>query len=165
MLVVPYPAQGHVNALMTFSKKMVENGCNCKVIFLNTDFNHKRVVSSMQGDQQQQGGDGEELIKLVSIPDGLGPEDDKIDFEKLYPALLSTMPASLEKLIEDIHLNGEYRITCIVADVLMGWVLDVGRKLGINGALFWPASAALFALMCNIPKLTHDGIIDSDGMN
>ncbi|TKY50180.1 UDP-glycosyltransferase 83A1 [Spatholobus suberectus] len=73
------------------------------------------------------------------------------------------MPAMLEKLIEDIHLNSGDRISFILADLGMGWALDVGNKLGIKGALLCPASAALFALLYNIPKLIDDGIIDSDG--
>ncbi|KAG4969688.1 hypothetical protein JHK85_036109 [Glycine max] len=43
VLALPYPAQGHVNPLMTLSQKLVEHGC--KVFFVNTDFDHKRVIS------------------------------------------------------------------------------------------------------------------------
>ncbi|XP_061347441.1 UDP-glycosyltransferase 83A1-like isoform X1 [Gastrolobium bilobum] len=157
VLVLPGPAQGHVYPMMNFSQKLVENGC--KVYFVNTDFNHKRVVSSMV--EQQESLD-ESLVKLVSIPDGLRPEDDRTDFVKLFDAILSTMPSMLQRKIEEIHLYGEDRISCIVADVNMGWALNVGNKLGIKGALFWPASAAMFAFQCNIPALIDKGIIDSD---
>jgi hypothetical protein len=47
----------------------------------------------------------------------------------------------------------------------MGWALNVGSKFGINGALFWSSSAAMFAMVNNIPKLIDDGIIDSNGKN
>jgi hypothetical protein len=46
----------------------------------------------------------------------------------------------------------------------MGWALEVGLKLGIKGVLFWTASATTLASCYNIPKLIHDGIIDSAGM-
>ena len=105
----------------------------------------------------------ESPMKLVSIPDGLGPDDDRSDVGELSVSILSTMPAMLERLIEDIHLNGGNKITCIVADVIMGWALEVGSKLGIKGVLFWTASATMFALQYNIPTLIQDGIIDSDG--
>lgn len=52
----------------------------------------------------------------------------------------------------------------MIVDVNMGWALDVGNRLGINGAFFWPASAAMFALLYNTPKLIEDGIIDCNGM-
>ncbi|RDX81008.1 UDP-glycosyltransferase 83A1, partial [Mucuna pruriens] len=158
VLVLPFPCQGHVNPMMSLSEKLVENGC--KVVFVNTEFNHKRVVSSMV---EQQDGVDESLMKLVSVPDGLGPDDDRNNLGKLCDAMLRTMPTMLEKLIEDIHLNGDSRISFIVADLNMGWALNVGGKFGIKGALFWPASAALFALLYNIPKLIDDGIINCDG--
>ncbi|XP_061366526.1 UDP-glycosyltransferase 83A1-like [Gastrolobium bilobum] len=159
VLVLPYPAQGHVNPMMNFSQNLVEHGC--KVYFVNTDFNHKRVVSSMVEQKERL---DESLLKLVSIPDGLRPEDDRRDFNKLSDAILISMPSMLQKLIEEIHLNGEDRIICIVADLNMGWALNVGNKLGIKGAAFWPASAAIFAFHCNIPTLIDKGIIVSDGL-
>ncbi|KAI4352480.1 hypothetical protein L6164_006730 [Bauhinia variegata] len=104
-------------------------------------------------------------IKLVSVPDGLGPEDDRNDLAKLCLAMLSTIPSMLVKLIETINgLDGGInRITCIVADAYMAWALEVANKLGIKGALLCPSSAAVFALKDNIPKLIHDGILNSDG--
>jgi len=159
LLVVPFPVQGHVNPFMNFSQKMVEHGC--KISFVNTDFSHKRVMSSVG---KQESLEESATIKLVSIPDGLEADDDRSDLGKLCDSIVSTMPSMLEKLIEDIHVNGGDRITCIVADVIMGWALEVGRKLGIKGIFFCTASAAMFALKYNIPKLIQDGIIDSNGM-
>ncbi|KAG4911710.1 hypothetical protein JHK82_052311 [Glycine max] len=158
VLVLPYPAQGHINPMMRLSQKLVENGC--KVIVVNTDYDHKRVVSSM-GEQQHSL--DESLLKFVSIPDGLGPDDDRNDMGKVGEAMMNIWPPMLEKLIEDIHLKGDNRISLIIAELCMGWALDVGTKFGIKGTLLWPASAALFALVYNLPKLIDDGIIDSDG--
>ncbi|KAG5097591.1 hypothetical protein JHK82_047445 [Glycine max] len=42
VLVLPFPGQGHVNPIMSLSQKLIEHGC--RVIFVNTDFNHKRVI-------------------------------------------------------------------------------------------------------------------------
>ncbi|KAL9323519.1 hypothetical protein ACSQ67_008376 [Phaseolus vulgaris] len=161
VLALPYPAQGHVNPMMTFSQKLVQNGC--KVIFVNTDFIHRRVVSSMVEQQDSSTLDDEEsVLKLVSISDGLGPDDDRNDLAKMCDAIPNTMPEALEKLIEDIHLKGENRINFIVVDLCMAWALDVGSKLGIKGAVLCPASATFFTLLYNIPVLIDEGIIDSD---
>ncbi|RDX78056.1 UDP-glycosyltransferase 83A1, partial [Mucuna pruriens] len=157
LLMVPFPAQGHVNPLMNLSQKLVEHGC--KITFVNTEFIQKRVMSSMAKEESL----NESAIKLVSIPDGLGAEDDRSDVGELCVSILNTMPAMLEKLIEDIHLNSDDKITGIIADGIMGWALEVGSKLGIKGLLFWPASAAIFALQYNIPTLIQDAIIDSHG--
>lgn len=85
VLALPFPAQGHVNPMMTFSQKLVENGC--KVIFVNTDFVHKRVVRSMVEQQDHSLDDSSSLLKLVSIPDGLGLEDDSNNMSKLGEAM------------------------------------------------------------------------------
>lgn len=158
VLVLPFPAQGHVNPMMILSEKLVENGC--KVVFVNTEFNHRIMVSCMVEQRDQN-----PLIKLVSIPDGLEADHDRKDLSKLFDVSLSSMPHALENLITEQNMisKSENRIRFIVADVNMAWSLNVACKLGIKGALFCPASAAIFALIYNIPKLIHDGIINSDG--
>ncbi|CAL0299068.1 unnamed protein product [Lupinus luteus] len=146
--------------MMIFSQKLAEHGFN--IIFVNTDFTHKRVLSSMSN--QENIINETSLIKLVSIPDGLEPEHDRNSLGDLCVSMLSTMPSLLEKLIEDINMKGDHRISCIVVDGFMAWVLEVATKLGIKGTVFWPASAAIVALTCNIPKLIDGGIINSYGI-
>nr|KYP46639.1 hypothetical protein KK1_031735 [Cajanus cajan] len=51
--------------MMILSQKLVEH--RYRVIFVNSDFNHKRRMSSMV---EQQHSLDESLLKLVSIPDG-----------------------------------------------------------------------------------------------
>ncbi|MED6190921.1 hypothetical protein PIB30_110728 [Stylosanthes scabra] len=159
VLVLPFPAQGHVNPMMCLSHKLVEHGCN--IIFVNSDFNHKRVVSSMENNDKSDSSSSP--IKLVSIPDGLGPEHDRVNLGELCVSMLNTMPSKLEKLIQEIQLNEGIKVICVVADVTVGWGLEVARKMGIKGAYFWPASASMFGLQHNAPKLIADGILDSDG--
>lgn len=160
VLVLPFPAQGHVNPLMHFSKKLVQHGF--KVTFVNTDFNHKRMVSSTNEEIKHE----ETEVTLISVPDGLGPQDDRNDVASLSLAILKTMPCALEKVIKDINAHdhgGSEKITSIVVDMSMMWALEITDKLGIKGAAFCPCSAAVFAMQENIPKLIEDGIIDSDG--
>lgn len=157
ILVIPFPAQGHVNPLMLLSRKIVKHGF--KITFVNTDFNHNRVVGALDSLMDSN-------ISLVSIPDGLGPEDDRNELGKLCEAMLRTMPEKLEELINYINAsNGDDKISCIVADAAgMGWAIEVGIKMGIKRAFFWPGTAASLALQFSIPRLLDDGIINSDGI-
>ncbi|RDX89719.1 UDP-glycosyltransferase 83A1, partial [Mucuna pruriens] len=91
VLVLPFPGQGHVNPMMTFSEKLVEHGC--KVIFVNSEFNHKRVLSSMV--EQQHSLDDESLLS----PKGA-----------IFCPMAATMFAlfcNLDKLLEDGIINSQ----------------------------------------------------------
>ncbi|MED6218433.1 hypothetical protein PIB30_026658 [Stylosanthes scabra] len=160
VLVLPSPAQGHVNPFMILSQKLVEYGCN--IIFVNTEFIHNKVVSSMGN--QESGVTGGSPIKLVSMPDGLGADADRNNFVEVSVSILKNMPAMVEKLIEDVRLKDRVIVSCIVADFFMAWGLEIASKIGIKGVLFCPAPASLIALHCSIPRLIDDGIIDSKGL-
>ncbi|RZC58521.1 hypothetical protein C5167_005831 [Papaver somniferum] len=109
-------------------------------------------------------GNKENQIHLVSIPDGMEPGDDRNHFPELCDSMCSKMPGYLEELIGDINESNDCKITCIIADENMGWVVPVARKMGIPVALFWPASVGLRALILHIPHLIGSGILDSDGV-
>ncbi|CAJ1831115.1 unnamed protein product [Sphenostylis stenocarpa] len=158
-LVIPYPVQGHVNPLMQLSEALAKHGC--KITFLNTEFNHKRANSCGGGLDSLK----EQGLKFVTLPDGLDPEDDRSDHHKVLVSIKTNMPALLPKLIQDINaLDVENNITCIVVTMNMGWALQVGHKLGIEGAVLWTASATSLATCYCIPRLIDDGIIDSEGI-
>ena len=164
VLVLPFPAQGHVKPLMLFSHKLTEHGI--KVTFVNTDFNQERVLSSANMDVIYQSNTPRvgSNIDLVSIPDGLGPEDDRTDLGQLAKAILDTMPEKLEQLITKLNSSKENSIvTCVVADGNMTWAMEVAARLGIKRAFIWPSSAAVFLLQVSIPRLMNDGILGSDG--
>ncbi|KAK7340625.1 hypothetical protein VNO77_21334 [Canavalia gladiata] len=157
-LCIPFPTQGHVNPLMQFSEVLAKHGC--KVTFVNTEFNHKRTNGDGAGHENIE----RSQIKLVTLPDGLEPADDRGDRVKLHLSIKSTMPHRLPKLIEDVNvLDGNNKVTCIIVTNNMGWALQVGHKLGIKGALLCPSSAISLASLVCIPTLIHDGIIDSQG--
>ncbi|XP_020219018.2 UDP-glycosyltransferase 83A1 [Cajanus cajan] len=159
-LVIPYPVQGHVNPLMQLCEALAKHGC--KITFVHTEFNHKRANSAGAGPDNLK---GSSRIKFVTLPDGLDPEDDRSDFNKVISSIKGNMPAMLPKLIADINaLDVDNCITCIVGTMNMGWALEVGNKLGIKGALLWTASATSLAACYCIPSLIHDGIIDPDGI-
>lgn len=156
IVAVPYPAQGHVLPMMEFSQCLLKHGLI--VTFVNTEYNHKRVVNALAeknnlGDQ----------INLVSIPDGLEPWEDRTDLGKLSEAIFRVMPRKLEELIEEINSSGGGQITCVITDFSMGWALEVAEKMKIPRAAFWPASGAILASIFDIPKLLDSGIIDSNG--
>ncbi|KAF7803068.1 UDP-glycosyltransferase 83A1-like [Senna tora] len=157
ILVLPYPAQGHVIPLMQLSHELVKHGI--KITFVNTDFNHKQIMKALAAK-------GEEVrseIRLTSIPDGLEDGISRNCLEMLTESICQVMPKELEMLIKEINQSDSVKISCVVADVSMAWALEVAEKMGIQRVAFWPASASLLALSLSIQKLLDDGIIDTDG--
>ncbi|QHO09249.1 UDP-glycosyltransferase [Arachis hypogaea] len=101
-------------------------------------------------------------MRVVSLPDGLGPEDDGSDQPKVILSIKTTMVAMLPKLIEDVNaMDSDNKITCVIVTKNMGWALQVALNLGLKGALFWPASATSLASFDSMQRLIDEGIIDS----
>ncbi|KAJ0973920.1 hypothetical protein J5N97_015885 [Dioscorea zingiberensis] len=159
-LLLPLPAQGHVLPLMELAHRMVSHGFT--ITFINTHFNHARLLSAMPTLTYNTN----PSINFISIPDGLQPGDDRNHVVNLFKALTTIMPLHLEELImKMMHKQPEQdKPTCLIADEAMAWAFNVAKKTGLRTASFWPASAATFTSIRNIPKLIQDGIIhEHDG--
>ncbi|KAH7846376.1 hypothetical protein Vadar_013273 [Vaccinium darrowii] len=155
VLAIPYPAQGHAIPLLELAQRLAQHGF--KVTFVNSEFNHKRVMNTLDEDNVGN------HVNLVSIPDGLEPWEDRNDLGKLTASTLEVMLGKLEELIEKINATDNNKINCIIADGCQGWTFEVAEKMGIRRGPFYPAAAALWALGFSIPQLIADGIIDSYG--
>lgn len=161
-LVLPYPAQGHVIPLMELSHRLVDLGFT--VTFVTTEHTHRQLLAAFPEPSTTTA--GPDRLRVVAVPDGLAPDDDRADLGCLTAAVLRAMPGHLEELIRETTESagdGGGRITCVVADQGMAWVLGVAGKMGIRTAAFWPGSAGMLATMLSIPKLVEDGIIDPEG--
>ncbi|KAJ9564303.1 hypothetical protein OSB04_000269 [Centaurea solstitialis] len=158
VLVIPYPAQGHVMPMMELAQRLVIKGI--KVTFVNTEVNHKLVATNCLDQDGFTGG----LMEMVSIADGLEPWEDRTDLCRLTTSILQSMACNLEELIEKINKGYTCKITCVIADGCMGWAIKVAKKMGIRRAAFWPASVASLASILSFQKLIDDGIIDNDGI-
>ncbi|CAN6286771.1 unnamed protein product [Urochloa humidicola] len=153
VLMLPFPAQGHVMPLMELSHRLAEH--DIEVYFVNTDFNHARIIRAMEGGDQT--GTIPAGIHMVSFPDGMGPDADRANIGKLGLGLAAAMLGRLEELIRS------KAIKWMVVDVPMAWALELAAKVGVRVALFLPFSAAAFALRLHAPKMIEDGIIDENG--
>jgi len=155
-LMLPYPAQGHVVPLMELAHCLVDRGF--KITFINTEYNHSRVVAASCKKGEDMG-----RIRLVTVPDGLEPGEDRNDIGRLTQGLLNVTPGCLEELIRNSNETWEEKITCFIVDWSMAWILEVAQKMGLRSAIFWPSSPAMLAATLSIPKLTEGGIIEENG--
>lgn len=156
VLVVPFPAQGHVIPLLELSKRLAQHGF--KITFVNTEFNHDRLLG-VNGMKDQIG----DQIHLVSISDGIETLEDRKEPWSFSEAILNVLLEKLEELIEQINGRSGEEITCVLADSSIGSALGIAEKKGIRRAAFCTAAASVLAVGFSIPKLIEDGIISDDG--
>ncbi|KAI6695774.1 hypothetical protein NL676_023484 [Syzygium grande] len=160
VLVVPFPAQGHLTPLLKLSHCIADHGV--KVTVVNTESVHAQVMAANQQDE------GSNRIKFVAFPDGLETDEERKDWEKLLESISRVMPGHLQEFIEKVkrqsNSNEDEKISFVIADLAAGWALEVAKRMGIERAGFWPASALSLALTLHIPKLIEGGVIDNDGI-
>ncbi|GAB4860861.1 hypothetical protein Ancab_036021 [Ancistrocladus abbreviatus] len=108
--------------------------------------------------------EGECKVKLVAIPDGLEPEDNRKDERKLGASIFKVFPGYVSNLIQKANkLGSNDQITCVVADAIFGWALEIAEQARVELALFWTSSPASLAVTLQIPELIATEFIDSEG--
>lgn len=138
VVLVPFPAQGHINPFMQLAKLLHSSGFH--ITFVNTEFNHRRFLRSK----------GPEAMKglpdfcFETIPEGLPPSDR--DATQDPPALcdavrkncLAPFMELLSKLRSSAHVPP---VTCIISDGVMSFAIKAAQVFGIPEVQFWTASA------------------------
>ncbi|KAM0836359.1 hypothetical protein ACQ4PT_062381 [Festuca glaucescens] len=157
VMVLPFPAQGHVTPLMELSHRLVDHGF--QVTFVCTGFSHALLLDSMRRNANS----GEALvegIRLVHIPDGMADGEDRRDLCKFVEAVSRHVPGYLGDLIGETEASTGAKMKWIVADVNMGFCFQVARNLGVRVAGFWLAAASSLGTSFRIPQIMQDGFID-----
>ncbi|KAK9053752.1 hypothetical protein SSX86_024826 [Deinandra increscens subsp. villosa] len=164
---VPFPAQGHINPMLTLAKILHSKGFH--ITFVNTEFNHRRLVKS-QGSYILES--CSPSFQFETIPDGLPPAEN-LDVTQDIPLLCKftseTCLGPFKKLLS--KLNGETMtppVSCIVSDGVMSFTLDAADELGVPEVLFWTTSAGGLLAYAHYSTLRQNGFIplkDSDDLN
>ncbi|XP_059653295.1 7-deoxyloganetin glucosyltransferase-like isoform X1 [Cornus florida] len=138
---MPFPVQGHINAMMRLAKVLHYRGFH--VTFVLTDYNHKRLIKSRGPNSC----DGLPDFCFETIPDGLPPSD-YADATQDIQSLCVSIPKTclLPFCILLSKLNGSSSsnvppVTCIVGDGCMTFTLKAAEEFGIPGVIFWSTSA------------------------
>lgn len=159
VLAIAYPAQGHVGPLMKLCLLIADHGI--KVTFVTAACIHARVLAAAA---EINNGKAHNSIDIVSIPDGLDPQDGRKDTIQLSECTKRVIPSHLENLIKKADLSEDHeKITCVIADATVAWVLDAAKNMGVKTAMFWPTIVAGFALNLRIQHLIETKIIDHNG--
>ncbi|CAM8946501.1 unnamed protein product [Rhodiola kirilowii] len=138
-VLVPYPAQGHINPFMQLAKLLHSKGIH--ITFVNNDHNHRRLLRTKGLDFVQ----GLEGLRFEAVADGLPPSDRDAtqDVPKLTESILNkSMNQPFSDLLQRLNSTpGSPPVTCVISDVAMFFAWDVADELGIPNVQFWTASA------------------------
>ncbi|KAF9610574.1 hypothetical protein IFM89_023368, partial [Coptis chinensis] len=153
---IPFPAQGHVNPMMQLAKLLNSRGFH--ITFVNTEFNHRRLLRSKGPDSLK----GLDDFKFETIPDGLPPSDK--DATQDPPEICdSTRKHCLAPTINLVHklnsTSGIPRVSLIVSDGIMSFAIEAGKQLGIPEIQFWTASACGFMGYIHYRELIKRGLV------
>ncbi|CAL5056990.1 unnamed protein product [Urochloa decumbens] len=158
VVLVPFPAQGHVSPMLRLARALAARGVAATVAV--PDFVHRRIAAAGAcGD-----GFGVELACIDSgVPDDDG-EGEPPGFASFAHAMEHRMPAGLEEIIMLVKKTTRRGVACLVADVLASWALPVAARCGVPAVGFWPAMLATYRVVAAIPELIDKGLISDSGI-
>ncbi|KAL3514171.1 hypothetical protein ACH5RR_026888 [Cinchona calisaya] len=155
---IPAPAQGHISPMLKLAKLLHTKGFH--ITFVNTEFNHKRLLKSRGPDSLK----GLPDFQFKTIPDGLPPSD--VDATQDIPSLCESTTtyclAPFKDLLANLNDTNSSQVplvSCIVSDGVMSFTLAAAEELGIPEVFLWTASACSYLGYFQFTKLLEKGII------
>ncbi|KAG8497347.1 hypothetical protein CXB51_008637 [Gossypium anomalum] len=156
IVIVPFPAQGHVNPMMLLAKLLHSRGFF--ITFVNTEFNHRRLIRSKGPDFVK----GLPDFQFETIPEGLPSSDRNAtqDLRVLCDSIRKHCLAPFVELLAKLNSSPQVpTVTCIISDGLMSFAIKAAEQLGIPEVQFWTASACSFMGYLHFSELVKRGII------
>lgn len=141
-LALAYPTQGHINPMLQFSKRLEQKGV--KVTLVTTKSICKTIhfgcLTSIP-------------ITFETISDGYdeGGLEDVESIQAYLESFRLVGSQTLMELLKKISRSG-FPVDCIVYDAFLPWALDVGKKFGLKGAVFFTQSCAVGTILYHIHK-------------
>lgn len=156
-VLVPFPAQGHINPMMQLALKLVHQGFF--ISFVNTEYNQSRIAEANKTTLSHH-----TMISSVVVSDGLPSSDPRTDIAKLCHVTENVIVPFLDNLIHQIKEEDGVSSVCLVVDALASTALDIAQRHRIPKAVLWTSLTATYALLYNIPALVSSQIIPSNGV-
>ncbi|KAJ4781462.1 Glycosyltransferase [Rhynchospora pubera] len=152
---IPFPAQGHMTPMLSMAKLLHSSGFH--ITFVNTEFNHCRLLRSHDNDLASFPD-----FQFMTIPDGI-PDSDDVSTRDLPSLCQSTIENCLPHFRRLLYsLQSSYpeipKVTCIISDASMSFSLDVAKEIGVPCAFFRFCSACAFMAYLHYRKLLEKGL-------
>jgi hypothetical protein len=164
VLVFPFPAQGHVNSMLKLAELLALAGL--QVTFLNTDYNHDRLVRYTNVQARFALFPG---FQFKTITDGLPAEHPRAGdhFMEMFDTLKSVTKPLFRNMVflgQSNSVSSGRSVTCIIVDGILSFPIDVGNELGIPVIHFRTISACCFWAYFRIPDIIEAGELPIRGI-
>ncbi|KAH6816255.1 hypothetical protein C2S51_021075 [Perilla frutescens var. frutescens] len=138
VLLVTFPAQGHINPTLQFAKRLINMGID---VTFATSISARRRMAKTATTNLAKG------LTFVAFSDGYddGYRLDQDDANNYMIQLRSLGTKALKETIRAASDDGR-PITCLVYTLLLPWVPEVARDLHIPSALLWIQPATVLSI-------------------
>ncbi|XP_013470046.2 gallate 1-beta-glucosyltransferase [Medicago truncatula] len=147
VLLISYPAQGHINPLLSLAKCVAAKGAS--VIFITTERAGKdiRTVNNIIEKSFTPIGDGSLTFEFF---DDCLEDDDPIrgDITGYIAQLKLVGKPFVSQMIKN-HAESNKPISCLINNPFLPWVCDVADEHGIPSVLLWVQSTAVLTAYYN----------------
>ncbi|CDO99846.1 unnamed protein product [Coffea canephora] len=147
VLIFPFPVQGHINCMLKLAELLCCRGLH--VTFLNSHHIHERLLCCT-----------DIHYHFSQYP--------SFHFETISDGLPADHPRTGDHILTGLQFhspNGRPALTCIIADGIMSFTVDVAKELHIPTILFRTVSASCFWAFLCVPKLLEAGELPFNGEN
>ncbi|KAK1436986.1 hypothetical protein QVD17_02770 [Tagetes erecta] len=136
VLVISYPAQGHVNPMLEFCKRLVAKGI--KTTFATTLSFSKSVTV-----------DKNNLIDFETYSDGFdnNAPGQIVAPDVFFPKLREVGPKSVSDLVQRLN-----RLDALIYDGFLPWGLDVAKRFGLIGVAFFTQTCAVNSIYYHVNR-------------
>ena len=132
VLVLPYPAQGHINPALAFANRLASMSLSVTML-ITTDLINKATVSSQSSS-----------VSIACISDGKESVEGVESFGAYFKRLKAVLSANLAEFID--HNPAKL----LVYDSTMPWAMDLARPQSLLCAPFFTTSAAVSAIFYHL---------------
>lgn len=173
VVMVPYPVQGHISAMMQFAKVLI-NTHNVRVTFINNKHNHDCIqdarsrlstysyASSPLSDIMEMTSrlpHHNKKLQFLWVDNGLSPDFDYTDIVprfKEFNVAISNMRNPVKHLLSSLNQQSP-PVSCVLFGSFLPWAHSVAAELGIPSIFFWTQSTCVFSIFYHTPLLTMHG--------
>ncbi|CAN1275577.1 7-deoxyloganetic acid glucosyl transferase [Linum perenne] len=151
VVFLPFPAQGHIKPMFTLAK-LLNHAAGFQITFVNTHHNHVLLQRSLDTSAFTTSFPGFYFSSLPDVAPHDGQQSNVANVAQLLFSIRDSK-SDFRRLMVDLLP------TCIIADGIMSFGIDVAEEIGIPVITFRTYSAVCSWVYFNLDKLKREGVI------